>query len=161
MPEPRLCACGCGEMFTPERNRPSRPQRYIYEHRARRLRKELVAELTEPRRIAIYEQAGYQCEQCRLNMPDQIERYGRRLEIHHKNHNHRDNSPGNHEVLCTGCHNEHSLSVRDEAKKVATWRERYESGAIKMWATGKTKETDPRLAAMAEKKRGKPPWNKK
>lgn len=156
-----ICACGCGETFEPTTVRNTRPQRFINGHKNRRLRKETVRELTEPRRLAIYAAIGNRCEQCGLSMDDQLARFGRRLEIHHRNHDHEDNTPGNHEVLCTACHNQHSLAVRDEVKKVATWRERYESGAIRMWATGLTKENDPRIAAMAEKKRGRAPWNKK
>ncbi len=128
---------------------------------SRRLRKETVKELTEVRRVLIYEAAGNKCEQCGLSMVEQIERFGRRLEIHHKNHAHDDNTPGNHEALCTGCHNQHSLAVRDETKKGRTLSERYRTGVLTHWATGRTKEDHPSIAAMAEKKMGRVPWNKK
>jgi hypothetical protein len=88
-------------------------------------------------------------------MSEQIRKFGRRLEIHHLNHDHGDNTDGNHQVLCTACHNEESLAVRDEAKKSATFRARLATGAIRMWSTGHTKETHPSLAAMSEKKRGR------
>lgn len=151
LPE-RSCACGCGERFIPKRHSPSRPQVFIKGHWSRLLRKESVRTITQKRREAFYEAAGHQCQQCGLSMADQVERYGRRLEIHHENHDHHDNTDGNHKVLCTGCHNQESLAVRDEVKKSRTWRERYAAGLITMWADGLTKETDSRVAAMAAKK---------
>lgn len=150
-----ICACGCGQEFTPSMNRPSRPQRYIYPHQNKALKHKHVVTLSEPRRVALYESAGNRCHLCGMTMADQIAHFGRRLEIHHKNHDHRDNSDGNHEVLCTKCHNAHSLSVRDEAKKVKTWRERFARGEISMWNAGLTKETDPRIAGQAAKLHGR------
>lgn len=64
-------------------------------------------------------------------MADQIAAFGRRLEIHHINHVHDDNTPGNHAVLCTGCHNHESLIVRDEESKGATFTQRYRAGLIR------------------------------
>lgn len=158
--EPRSCACGCGEVFASMRSRKTRPQTFIFGHRSKLPRKAVVRVLSNPRRQALYAAAGYKCQQCGLTMDEQIARFGRRLEIHHKNHDHEDNTTGNHEVLCTKCHNRESVSVRDEVKKSRTWREHYEAGLIHMWSTDLTKETDVRVAAMAEKKRGSIPWNK-
>ena len=157
--DPITCACGCGEMFVPTRR--SRPQRFIGKHATRLLRKESPKVLSKPRRLALYAAAGDACQKCGLTMAEQIERFGRRLEIHHVNHDHEDNTAGNHEVLCTGCHNHESLVVRDEAKKVATLRARLATGEVKIWSQGHTKETHPSLAQMAAKKKGRVPWNKK
>lgn len=154
------CACGCGESFTPARVRSTRPQRFIRNHHWRLLRKDLPKNLSEPRRRALYEVAGNACQKCGLSMAEQVERFGRRLEIHHINHDHNDNRPGNHQVLCTVCHNQHSLAVRDEAKKSATFRARVASGELVRWSKGLTKETDPRIAKMAASLKGRTPWNK-
>lgn len=156
-----VCACGCGTEFEVKRLRPSRPQRFIRGHHNRLLRKETAKTMTAPRRRALYEAAGNRCQRCGLTMREQVARFGRRLEIHHRNHDHEDNTPGNHEVLCTGCHNQESLAVRNEEKKSRTWRERYADGSIQMWSTGLTKKTDERVAAMAQKKLGRTPWNKR
>lgn len=156
-PKPRptiVCACGCGESFVPTRFRATRPQRYAPGHQSRRLRKpaDVIKVLSGPRRQALYEATGNRCEQCGRTMEEQIVLFGRRLEIHHKNHDHNDNRDGNHQVLCTACHNEHSLAVRDEEKKSATWRQHRAEGRIRMWSEGKTKETDERVAKMAAAK---------
>ena len=132
------CACGCDQVFTPGRERPTRPQRYISGHQNRRLRKASVRVLSEPRRLSLYEQAGNRCQGCGLSMAEQVERFGRRLEIHHVNHDHEDNRLGNHEVLCTACHNKESLAVRDEAKKANTLRMRYRTGVIKHHTASQT-----------------------
>lgn len=159
--DPIICACGCGQSFVPARLRATRPQRFISGHQNRVLRKAMPKTLSAPRRRTLYTAAGYACQKCGLSMAEQIVRFGRSLEIHHINHDHNDNSVGNHEVLCTACHNHESLAVRDEAKKSATFRARRAAGEIRMWSEGQTKETDPRVAALAEKLKGRVPWNKK
>ena len=127
---PSLCACGCGDSFIPIRVRRTRPQRFIRGHHTRLLRKLVVKTLSPPRRRALYETAGYCCQACGLSMAEQIATYRRRREIHHLNHDHSDNTPGNHKVLCTRCHNLLSIQVRDEVRKAATFRERYYGGQM-------------------------------
>jgi len=131
------CGCGCGQEIDPFR--PGKPpRRFIHGHHSRLLRKQVVITLSEPRRVALYEAAGNCCEQCGRSMDEQVAMFGRRLEIHHKNHNHEDNSEGNHEVLCTGCHNHESLVVRDEVRKGATFTTRRQSGLVRNKADGQT-----------------------
>ena len=152
-PEERVCACGCGRTFL-ARDRAGRlPVTYIHGHHNRRLRKLQVRVLTAPRRRALYEAAAYSCQDCGMTAMEQRARFGRDLEIHHENHDHFDNREGNHRVLCTVCHNRRSLSIRDEEKKKATWRRRFEDGLIVPWSRGETKETHPGLAKMAATKR--------
>ena len=152
-----VCQCGCGESFVPRRREKAR---FIKGHNSRLLRKEVVKSLTRPRRLALYVAANNKCENCGLSMVDQIKLFKRRLEIHHLNHDHSDNRAGNHRVLCTVCHNEHSLAVRDESKKSATYRRRLAAGEIHIWSKGKTKETDEQVARMARSRIGIAPWNK-
>lgn len=154
----RICACGCGESFTPKLLRHTRPQRYIKGHwRRNRSMKSHVTELTPHRRKEIYSQAGDKCERCGISMEDHIERYGRRMDIHHKNDVHADNFKGNHEVLCRACHNRITVQSRDEVKKSETWRRHYQEGKFLHWFLGQTKETHSGLAAMSRKKQRNEP----
>ena len=49
-------------------------------------------------------------------------------------------------------------SEESRRRQSETMRRKYANGERTTWSEGKTKETDPRLAAAAEKKKGKIPW---
>ncbi len=148
----RICACGCGQTFAAKVNS---LQRFIVNHHQKMPRKTLPVTLTGRLRRELIEKANFRCENCGITQEEHKRLHSRDLQIHHLNRDHYDNTAGNHRVLCARCHVLEDVAVRDEVRKAATLSDRYTSGELRHWATGKTKKTHPGLASAAKTKRGR------
>lgn len=106
----------------------------------------------------------YHCVHCGITGKNHLIQFNQRLHIHHLNKNREDNSLGNLCTLCTSCHTKQHLgspSTMLAKQRGQTLSRRYKDGTVIHWATGLTKETHPGIAAMAQQKLGRIPWNKK